>query len=163
MLREIVVLPNRMVPTFAVENPFAAVTFVGTHRGKRTPPKIAPNGQRIVIRADDCYPDSTQSVAFTADQARRIVRFVSKAALKAETLMTSCRHGHGRSASLALVTAAAYGLAWERFTEGPFAPNGWMVDLLTSAFASMGVTVPRDLAACDVHYDAEQWRREICP
>lgn len=150
-LRNIVVLQNREVPTFVSNDAFAAVTFVGSRQGSRTPPKLLQRVPRIIIRADDCYlHSSVDSVALTSSDADRIASFVARQVSQIETLLVSCKHGEGRSASVAVVAAAAYGLDWDRFVRAPYAPNGWIVDLLSGAFVRRGIQLPAGLA----HYDA---------
>ena len=152
-LRNIVVLPNRKVPKFVSNDACAAVTFVGSRHGSRTPPKLLRRVPRVIVRADDCYPQSSiGSVALTSKDADRIASFIASQSSRVATLLVSCKHGQGRSASVALVVAAAYGLDWERFVRAPYAPNGWIVDLLRSAFRRRGMEVPANLARFDGTY-----------
>jgi hypothetical protein len=156
-LRNIVVLQNREVPSFVSDDAFVAVTFIGSRHGSRTPPKLLQRVPRIIIRADDCYPRSSlDSVALTSWGADRIASFVARHVSRIETVLVSCKHGEGRSASVAVVAAAAYGLDWERFVTAPYAPNGWIIDLLSSAFVRRGIELPAGLA----HYDAIYRRNE---
>jgi hypothetical protein len=155
--RNIVVLQNREVPEFVSNDAFAAVTFVGSRRGSRTPPKLLQRVPRIIIRADDCYPHSSiDSVALTSTDADRIASFVASQVSRIETLLVSCKHGEGRSAAVAVVAAAAYGLDWERFVRAPYAPNGWIIDLLSGAFVRRGIELPEGVA----HFDAIYHRNE---
>lgn len=150
-LRNIVVLQNHEVPAFVSKDAFVAVTFVGSRRGSRTPPRLVQRVPRLIVRADDCYPHSSMdSVALTSSDADRIASFVARHVSLFATLLVSCKHGEGRSASVAVVAAAAYGLDWERFVRAPNAPNGWIIDLLSGAFVRRGIQVPAGLA----HYDA---------
>lgn len=154
-MKEIVVLSNRNAAAFASEDTCVAITFIGTHHGDRTPPKLLQRVPRIVIRADDCYPSSTRSTALTIMQASRIAGFVNSNAAKISTLLVSCRHGEGRSASVALTAAAAYNLDYRSFSLPPYVPNGWIVDLLDAAFTNLGLTIP-PIANVDPHYDPDR-------
>jgi predicted protein tyrosine phosphatase len=113
---------------------------------------------RCIIRADDCYPSSASRTALTELQANRIARFARDRAGDISTLLVTCRHGEGRSASVALVTASVYDLDWEHFVGPPFAPNGWIIDLLGTAFTELGMPVPSKLASADASYDRERER-----
>jgi hypothetical protein len=77
-LRNIVVIPNREVPAFVCDDSFVAVTFVGSRHGSRTPPKLLRRVPRVIIRADDCYPQSSiGGVALTSTVADRIASFTA--------------------------------------------------------------------------------------
>jgi hypothetical protein len=58
---------------------------------------------------------------------------------------------------LALVVAAAYGLDWERFVRTPYASNGWIVDLMTSAFRRRGIELPENLPRFDGTYHRQDY------
>lgn len=151
----------RDAQSFDAGEPYANITFAGTHR-RKTPPKLKPSPMRlgrIIVRADDCYESTAMSTALSVGQSDRIAKFAVRMAGKVHTLFISCYFGEGRSAAAALAISAALGLPWRNFAEPPFAPNGHIVALLVQSFRSLGYTMSDDLPLCDKLYAAQKGLR----
>ena len=152
MLQRIIVGSREDAGQFRSDTPYAVITFVG-HRRSRTPPKLAadPNRlARIIIRADDTYPNITGSVALSDAQALRIARFVKRVAAKIDTLFIHCRFGHGRSCGAAIAVARAFGLPWHDFVDGERVGNGHITLAVARALERLGYDCNSMIAA---HYD----------
>lgn len=140
MLQRIIVSSRENVRHFRSNAPYAVITFVG-HRYGRTPPKLLadPNRlARIIIRADDTYPNTGGSVALSKAQALRIASFVKRVAPQIDTLVVQCRFGHGRSCGAAIAVARAFRLPWHEFIEGERVGNGHITMAVARALVSVG-------------------------
>lgn len=139
-MREIVVGNWSEARAFTTDVPYAVISFVSSLH-HRTPPKIKRPLQlqgRIVIRADDVVPDysdaGSQPLAlFECKHALRISSFVARMAPKIEVLFVHCVFGEGRSAAAAIAIAQVYGLPWAQWTRAPYAPNPYILTVLSNA------------------------------
>gem|GEM_PF-6095723 len=109
-----------------------------------------------MVAADDCYENSSLSVAFTPRQAARIAKFVDAVAPRIDTLLVHCRQGLGRSPGAAIAIARAFGLPWKPFLDiEDAAPNGHITLLLCRAFERLGYAIgPGNPAAYDRLYES---------
>ena len=140
VLQRIIVRSREDVRHFRSDAPYAVITFVG-HRHGRTPPKLLadPNRlARIIICADDTYPNIPGSVALSKAQALRIARFVKHIAPQIDTLVIQCRFGHGRSCGAAIAVARAFRLRWQDFIGGERVGNGHVTMAVAQALESVG-------------------------
>lgn len=158
-IQRIVVGSHREARAFDANEPYAVISFVGTHRN-RLPPRLKPSTTRlarIIVRADDCYDSTAASSALSYAEAERVARFVRHVAPRAHALLVTCYFGEGRSAGAAIAIAAALNLRWDQFTREPFAPNGHIICLIAKAFEALGYScIPDELAACDLLYSSSR-------
>jgi hypothetical protein len=139
MLKQIVVGSRQDALTFETDAAYAMISFVGTYPGsQRYAPKIRRPQTfrgRIVIRADDC--DARPSEPFTAlsaEQAKRLVRFVMRNARHIEVLFIHCGEGIGRSSGAAIALSEALGVPWAHLHETKCWPNEHVRTQITAAF-----------------------------